>query len=120
MHKMFHPMFGSTLAVAAISLCSISAATGAGDQASFDDGTMGGGSGVGVDLDKMREIDQAGDKPTGSTQMYQAMTAAGFGPEDGDQAGDAGEQTGQQDQGADAVEQPDAPEGDDGKAGEDA
>lgn len=112
-------MLASAMAFPA-SLCSISAATGAGDQTSFDDSAMGGGSGGGVNLDKMRGIDQAATD-AGTGQMHQAMT----GPEDGDQAGDddsvrdAGEQTGQQDQGADAVEQPDAPADDDAdKSGE--
>ena len=105
MRNTFHPMFGSTMAFAAASVCSIS--TAADDQTSFDDSAMGGGSGGGVNLDKMREIDRAGDKSAGSMQMHQAMTDGDDDEDQGaDAAGDASEQ--QDEAAADVVEAPGA------------
>lgn len=90
-------------AMATNSICSI--------RDGFED--AGGGSGAGgTMLGKTNAIDDNttrgySDDGSGTTgQMQQSMD---YGPEDGEQAGDAGEQTSQQDQGADAVEQPDAP-----------
>ena len=98
MHKMFHPMFGSTLAIAAISLCSISS-----NDDMIGDNAMGGGSG-GIDK-RDTKVDQ-GDysDAAGSSQMQQSMDLGGD-PEPGadDDLAGAGQQDAAE---GDAVEAP--------------
>lgn len=103
-------------AMATDSICSISAESGAGD---YGDGEAISGAGGGITQTMTSEA--IGDNTPGYTddgsgaggQMYQAMSAAGLGdPEPGADDNKVDEQ---QQQGADAVEQPDAPEGNDGE-----